>query len=129
VGRAKGEASQTIKAHAGWVGGVAVQPDGRWVATSRQDKRPPLGRPDRREALHLRGHKNEVWTVAFSPDGQDRRPAPAKDTRFCLWDAATGEEVRSLTGHTGEVYTLAFRPDNGTCQLRFDGTIRPVGPG
>jgi hypothetical protein len=28
-----------------------------------------------------------------------------------LWDAATGEELRTLRGHTGAVYSVAFSPD------------------
>jgi WD40 repeat protein len=33
------------------------------------------------------------------------------DYRVCLWDVATGKQVRCLEGHQGGVYALAFSPD------------------
>jgi RNA polymerase sigma factor (sigma-70 family) len=33
------------------------------------------------------------------------------DYKVCLWDVATGKQVRCLEGHQGGVYALAFSPD------------------
>ena len=36
---------------------------------------------------------------------------PAADKTLKLWDAETGQELRTLEGHTGEVSACAFSPD------------------
>ena len=41
-----------------------------------------------------------------------------------LWDAATGQELRTLEGHTDEVYSVAFSPDGTAAGL---GQSRPDG--
>ena len=51
-----------------------------------------------------------VLAVSRSRHG-DPRYAP--DT-LRLWDAVTGENIRTLEGHTGNVYSVAFSPDGGT---------------
>jgi len=62
----------------------------------------------------LRGHRGDVWAVAFSPDGKLlasadgdwRRPGQVK-----LWSAASGASRAELR-HTGEVLSLAFSSDS-----------------
>ena len=47
------------------------------------------------------------------------------DNTARLWDAATGEHLRTLTGHTSGVASVLFSPD-GTIILSgsYDGTAR-----
>jgi WD40 repeat protein/Flp pilus assembly protein TadD len=55
-------------------------------------------------------------SVAFSPDGRLLASACASWGRrnnagVKLWDAATGQEIRTLPAHVGSVYGVAFSPD------------------
>jgi WD40 repeat protein len=51
-------------------------------------------------------HKEEVFEVAFSPDG--KRVATASGTR--LWDAETGAAIAVLKGHEDRVSSASFSP-------------------
>ncbi len=60
------------------------------------------------------GHKDEAWSLAFSPDGRtlasgsdDTEPDPT----IKLWDIATGRLNRAWHGGEGTVSALAFSPD------------------
>jgi len=63
------------------------------------------------------GHKDEAWSLAFSPDGRtlatgsdDSEPDPT----IKLWDRATGRLTRAWDGGPGTVAALAFSPDGRT---------------
>ena len=66
-----------------------------------------------KEVATLKGHKGDVWSVAFHPsgkllaaaDGDWKEPSAAK-----LWKLPEGTEAGSLK-HTGEVLAIAFSPD------------------
>ncbi len=55
----------------------------------------------------------KVFSVAFSPDGKTLASA-AWDGSICLWDPATGKELRQCVGHTGWVKAVAFSADGKT---------------
>ena len=58
-----------------------------------------VGRGDGRAAAHLRGALDGVNSVAFSPDGA-RVLSGSDDSTLKLWDAATGELLRTFEGHS-----------------------------
>jgi WD40 repeat protein len=58
----------------------------------------------------LRGHTDDVFAVAFHPDGT-RLASTGRDRAIWLWDLSRGEEVARLHGHTDYVWSLAFSPD------------------
>ena len=51
-----------------------------------------------------------VGSVAFSPDGTHLLSG-SPDKTLKLWDAATGELIRTFEGHAGGVTSVAFSPD------------------
>jgi WD40 repeat protein len=72
----------------------------------------------------LRGHTDDVFAVAFHPDGT-RLASAGRDRAVWLWDLARGEEVARLQGHTSLVFSLAFSPDGATLASGSeDSTVR-----
>ena len=67
--------------------------------------------------LMLRGHANDIYTVAFSPDGT-MLATGGGDRKLKVWDAASGAELFTLSGHGGSITGVAFSPD---------GTLLAVG--
>ena len=63
------------------------------------------------ELKRLKGHRAEVYSVAFSPDGSILASGAGDDT-VRLWDAVTGKHKRTLKGHSA--YSVAFSPDGST---------------
>jgi len=58
-------------------------------------------------------HTANIFTVAFSPD--DAWVAAGDEAGFVkIWNAATGEIVRSIQAHSGHIFGLAFSPDGKT---------------
>ena len=55
-------------------------------------------------------HKNDVRSVAFSPNGRTLATGSTDETAG-LWEVATGKEIAVLRGHEGHVNSVAFSPD------------------
>jgi WD40 repeat protein len=57
------------------------------------------------------GHTNEVFSVAFSPDGE-KIVSGSLDKTIRLWSTKTGKQIKEpLIGHTDAVFSVAFSPD------------------
>ncbi len=61
----------------------------------------------------LRGHKDAVTCLAFSPDGKWLATGGA-DTAVKIWSLADSRELAAYHGHTGQVTTVAFASDGKT---------------
>lgn len=58
--------------------------------------------------LHtLKGHRDGVYAIALSPDGQTIASGSA-DKTIKLWHLSTGELLGTFTGHTHTVTAVAF---------------------
>jgi WD40 repeat protein len=58
----------------------------------------------------LIGHKGEVHSVAFNPDG-GRLVSASADRMVKIWDTTTGQELGTLYGHSGGVKRVVFYRD------------------
>ncbi|MDZ4684775.1 MAG: c-type cytochrome domain-containing protein, partial [Planctomycetaceae bacterium] len=58
----------------------------------------------------IAGHRDSLYAVAFSPDGETLATA-GYDREVRTWNAKTGEPRVTMTGHNDAVYALAFHPD------------------
>lgn len=58
----------------------------------------------------LKGHKHEIYSLAFSPDGQ-YLASGSFDGSTRIWDTRTWAVVHELAGHSNWVSAVAFSPD------------------
>ncbi len=59
----------------------------------------------------IKGHSDNVLSLAFSSDGQILASGSGDNT-IILWQPGTGNIIRSLEGHSGGVYSVAITSDN-----------------
>ena len=82
---------------------------------------PPPGPVDRRLQT---GHSSSVYGCAWSPDG-GRVLSASWDQSLKIWDAASGECLRTLSGHGGAAWGCAWSSDGMRILAGFaDGSIR-----
>jgi WD40 repeat protein len=98
-----------------WVTNVTFSPDKRWLVVPDHydafvldlSKADPTSEP-----MILRGHKDFIGDMAFSPDGMWLATG-STDHIVRLWNAADRfSGPRVLAGHEGPIFALAFSHDN-----------------
>ena len=72
--------------------------------------------------LRLTGQSNEVYSVAFAPDG--RRVAAASNMHVKVWDAVSGQEVFTYATKGTNVFGLAFSPDGKRLAVGVSKQVR-----
>ncbi len=116
---------RTMSGHTDCVTGVAVAPDGTWLATGGIDDTARIwDTATGQQRAILTGHARWVNAVAIAPDGMWLATASSDGTAR-IWDTATGEQRAMLIGHTSWVNAVAIAPD-GTWLATggADGTTR-----
>jgi RNA polymerase sigma factor (sigma-70 family) len=124
-----GKALRELRGHLDGTSGLAFSPDGKTLISG--------GTFDCTIRLWEVATGKELWRVKapnafphgeptslrFSPDGQT---VVSGSWDICLWDAATGKELRRFDGHRGRVLTVAFSLDGQRLASRDwdDRTIR-----
>ena len=89
---------------------VVVSPDGRFIATASLDG--PLNLWDVSTLNLVRTFQTGggVFSMAFSRDGKWLSANRGK--KVSIWEALTGNLVRTLEGHEHNVLSIAFSPDS-----------------
>ena len=97
----------------GSITAIQYSPDGTRLAAANSIRVSLYDTTTYRAIAVLTGHKYEVRSIAFSPDGRTLVSA-SWDGTVRLWDAVTGEHKRLLTGYASPVLSVAFSPDGTT---------------
>jgi WD40 repeat protein len=99
---------------------VSFSQDGEFIASGG-------GGANRYLFVHRVSNGEEMWysytgayisDVKYSPDGQFVASS-GSDNKIKLWDAQTGDLIRTFSGHTNDVSCIAFSPDS---QMIASGT-------
>jgi WD domain, G-beta repeat len=100
------------KAHINGIQVLAISPDGkRALSGGIQEGTVRLWDVgDGKQTRAMPGHKDEIWGVAFSPDGNLCASA-STDKTMRVWETSTGNPVRVFSGHTDWVRGVYFFPD------------------
>jgi WD40 repeat protein/serine/threonine protein kinase len=113
---ATGRHTDVLPGSSSGIRSVAYSPDGQYLATANYDKTVKiLDAGTGWEKLTL-PHRADIWSLSFSRDGH-RLVSTTGDLytkangEINVWDASTGEPVRTLCGHTTRIVDATFSPD------------------
>ena len=109
----EGKLAATLKEHSDWVLGVAFSHDGKWLATSSADRTVLLWEANKWQVARKLEHPETVYRLAFQPNGNLLAAAVGglSERGVWIWNAETGQRVRSLGGMKEPVLDVAWSSD------------------
>jgi len=113
--------------HPGWVRTAALTPDGTILASGGKDKDICLWSIHSGTQIDtLKGHKDSVESVDFSPDGQLLvSGAGSNDKTVILWSVPRRTILHIYKGHWAVVNHVAFSPDGEViASASYDKSVR-----
>jgi WD40 repeat protein len=106
-----GNVIHIFEGHTESVRGAAFSPDGAYaVTTSLEDHSARVWDVEIGKQVAVLEHRHDVWSAAFSPNGQYIVTA-SDDKTARVWDAQKGTQIHVLNGHDGPVRAAVFSPD------------------
>jgi len=113
--------------------GVAcVSPDNQWVLTGGEngtvqvwsvaDAVADKSAPSLKPARVLAGHKHDIATAAYSPDGSKMLTGDLSGICI-LWDSKTGKSLGQLRGHTKGITQVVFLNNDIAASASLDKTV------
>lgn len=129
-----GECTKVLIGHSNWVWAIAFSPDGKRLASGSDDQTIRLWNTNSGicEKILQRDKKdigdahygNRVYSLAFGADNSVIASGCDGQT-IRLWDAQTGECLKTLRGYGDRIYSIALSPDDTTLASGSeDRTIR-----
>jgi WD40 repeat protein/serine/threonine protein kinase len=90
---------------------VAYSPDGKWFVTGDQGGQLTVRDAETGQVRFQAPHGQYVLSVDFSHDGR-QIASGSSDKTIKIYDATTGNEIKTLVGHTDGVLSVRFSPDD-----------------
>jgi WD40 repeat protein len=91
------------------IAGCTFNPDGSRVASAGRDRELKIWNVGTSEVLDSLSHEHEVVACDFHPDGV--RIVAAAGGTLKLWDATSGDDLRTFVDEPGAIETCVFHPD------------------
>lgn len=116
----------------GFMRAWSLTPDGKWLALAGYDNNPQkpqtvmqlIELATRKVAMTTNLPSNSIGDIALSPDTQEIAFIPRMGNPIILYDARTGNVMRSLHGHTSYINSLCYLQAGLLASCSWDNTVR-----